>query len=82
MTRASTLLAVSVIVLASCGSTTSNAQAGQSVGSAAPSPSAANTAPSPLPDVQVVDVSTGQPVRLNGLIPSDKPTLVWFWAPH
>lgn len=37
---------------------------------------------SPLPAVDVVDVATGETVALAGLLPADKPVLVWMWAPH
>ncbi|MCC5953499.1 MAG: TlpA family protein disulfide reductase [Acidimicrobiia bacterium] len=37
---------------------------------------------SPFPDIAVTDIRTGQPVDLAGFLPSDKPLVVWFWAPH
>jgi hypothetical protein len=37
---------------------------------------------SPLPVVAAVDLHTGNIVRLDWLVPGDKPVLVWFWAPH
>jgi hypothetical protein len=37
---------------------------------------------SPLPVVPTVDLHTGKIVRLDWLLPGDKPVLVWFWAPH
>ena len=35
-----------------------------------------------LPKVDVVDIRDGSTVDLASLAPSDKPMLVWFWAPH
>ncbi|NNK91834.1 MAG: hypothetical protein HKO87_05320 [Acidimicrobiia bacterium] len=35
-----------------------------------------------LPAVEVLDVATGDSVDVSTLLPSDKPLLVWFWAPH
>ncbi|MDZ4827906.1 MAG: hypothetical protein SGJ13_15805 [Actinomycetota bacterium] len=37
---------------------------------------------SPLPEVEVRDVATGESLQLAALLPSDRPLLVWFWAPH
>ena len=37
---------------------------------------------SPLPAVDVVDVASGETVALASLLPADKATLVWMWAPH
>ena len=36
----------------------------------------------PLPAVDVIDVKTSGEVSLPSLAPSDKPILLWFWAPH
>lgn len=44
--------------------------------------SGAPAAPSPLPDVTVLDAGTGADVALAGLLPADRPLLIWFWAPH
>lgn len=35
-----------------------------------------------LPDVTVRDVAAGADVDLAALLPSDRPLLAWFWAPH
>lgn len=35
-----------------------------------------------LPDVEVRNVATGEHRSLATLLPSDRPLLVWFWAPH
>lgn len=35
-----------------------------------------------LPDVNLIDVATGAEVNLARMVPSEKPTLYWFWAPH
>ncbi len=38
--------------------------------------------PSIVPAVDVIDVNTGQFVALRATIATDKPTLIWMWAPH
>ena len=35
-----------------------------------------------LPDVIVRDVAAAIDVPLTGLLPADRPLLLWFWAPH
>jgi thiol-disulfide isomerase/thioredoxin len=35
-----------------------------------------------LPDIDVVDVATGETVALRSLVSAGRPTLLWFWAPH
>lgn len=35
-----------------------------------------------VPAVDVVDVRTGDTVNLASIVPSDKPVLLWAWAPH
>lgn len=35
-----------------------------------------------LPDLDLIDVSTGRPVNLRSLAPAATPLLLWFWAPH
>ncbi|WP_419919585.1 hypothetical protein [Candidatus Poriferisocius sp.] len=37
---------------------------------------------SDLPAVELVDVATGATVNLAGYAPSDRPIVLWFWAPH
>lgn len=37
---------------------------------------------SDLPDVTIQRVSTGEELLLSSLAPSDRPLLLWFWAPH
>ncbi len=60
---------------------------------AAPSPTGASVADaggattttvgsSIVPAVEVIEVSTGQAVALRATIATDKPTLIWMWAPH
>jgi len=41
-----------------------------------------NLGVSPLPAIEVDDVTGDRRVALDAFIPSDRPTLVWFWAPH
>ena len=45
-------------------------------------PPSAEAATSPLPPVAVWDVGDSDWVQFADLLPSDKPLLVWFWAPH
>ena len=35
-----------------------------------------------LPAVDLLEVSTGADVPFAGLVPSEKPILLWAWAPH
>ena len=35
-----------------------------------------------LPNVEVVDVGSGESIVLSSLAPADRPILAWFWAPH
>ncbi|MGD9526225.1 MAG: TlpA family protein disulfide reductase [Dehalococcoidia bacterium] len=35
-----------------------------------------------VPAVPVIDVRTGENVDLGSVVPSDKPVLLWAWAPH
>ena len=75
------ILVAAALVLAACrgnGTTSSPADAGSAPGSQAEAPSST----SPLPAVDVIDVNSGDTVALAGLLPAEKPTLVWFWAPH
>jgi hypothetical protein len=46
-------------------------------------PVAAASIDSPLPEVTVRQINgEGGFVQLKNELPSDKPLLVWFWAPH
>jgi thiol-disulfide isomerase/thioredoxin len=35
-----------------------------------------------VPSVQVLDVGTNETVDMQSIVPSDKPVLLWAWAPH
>lgn len=87
------VLAAAALAIAGCGS----GSQGDAASAAAPAPAEADTvqqqpsvekaAPAPpdaprLPKVNVVDIRSGDEVNLASLAPSDKPLLVWFWAPH
>ena len=48
--------------------------------SAAPVPALAG--PGDVPDLDMVDVHTGQTVNLQTLVTGQTPLLFWFWAPH
>ena len=71
-------LAIAALTLAGCGGNTATSS------NTAPRPSIASTADgsSIVPAVDVIDVNTGQPVALRATIATDKPTLLWMWAPH
>ena len=63
------------------------APATQALATQAPAPeltteSAAPAPESDLPSVDLVDVSTGNTVNLASFAPSDRPLVLWFWAPH
>ncbi len=109
--RLAALTAVTVVVLAACGTTASSIQEGTD-----PPPSVATNAPdssgavvedpseaeasqtevlqaeqsdlpevspdSLVPSVDVTDVRSGATVDLASIVPSDKPVLLWAWAPH
>jgi len=65
------LAAVLTLVAAACSgtTTTTTAEGGASLGSG-------------IPELVVTDVDTGEQVTLASVVPADKPTLLWFWAPH
>ena len=35
-----------------------------------------------VPDLDMIDVSTGAAVNLQSLVDNEKPLLFWFWSPH
>lgn len=35
-----------------------------------------------VPSAQVLDVISGETVDMQSIVPSDKPVLLWAWAPH
>ncbi len=35
-----------------------------------------------VPDLELLDVATGDPVKLRSLFPASASLLFWFWAPH
>ena len=35
-----------------------------------------------VPDLDMIDVSTGATVNLQSLVDHEKPLLFWFWTPH
>ena len=37
---------------------------------------------SDIPAVTVRDVASGDEFALGSVVPSERPVLVWFWAPH
>ena len=72
MRRTRAMIATAALVLAGCGGDAASTRA-----SDAPAASA-----SVVPDVEVVDLATGQKVALPSKVATDKPTLLWMWAPY
>lgn len=83
--RCSAALLLAGVVLAACARTAGpSTDAGPAP---ATDPPAATARPSPapagsdLPAVDVVELASGATVALASIAPSERPTLVWFWAP-
>ncbi len=53
------------------------AESGEPAATEAPAPVASD-----LPNVDVLDVYTGETVNLTSLAPAGTPLLLWFYAPH
>lgn len=83
---------VAVLALSACASGVDSAEApiAPPIAAATPTPlgpvaedsRAELSADSVVPDVEVVDVVSGVPVSLTRSVASDKPVLLWAWAPH
>ena len=56
------------------------AEEGTTDDSAAPVPALAG--PGDVPDLDMVNVHTGETVNLQTLVTGQTPLLFWFWAPH
>ncbi len=87
--RRSLLFAVVPVLLfaAACGGDDDSAATETGAGSAradtpAEGPLLVDQAETALPAVDVVDVTTGEQINLQSLAPSNRPLLLWFWAPH
>ena len=79
MRRIRALFVAAAVGLAGCGAdTATQGGAASSTASASDSTSAANSV---VPNVDLVDVATGQTVSLRSKVATDKPTLLWMWAP-
>jgi thiol-disulfide isomerase/thioredoxin len=70
-------LAASTALVASACSTASSVETGER-----PDLPVAPAASDVLPAVTVWDVGAQEWVQFANLLPSDRPLLVWFWAPH
>jgi hypothetical protein len=64
---------VAALTLVGCGGNTATN------GDAAPTTAVESSI---VPAVDVIDVNTGGSVALRAAIATDKPTLIWMWAPH
>ena len=67
-----------LLTLSACGS----GAGGQTSSSNDSAGDESNLIVSPLPAIEVDDVTADRRVALDSFIPSDRPTLLWFWAPH
>ena len=47
-----------------------------------PAPEPTPVPDSDLPSVELVDVASGATVNLASFAPSERPIVLWFWAPH
>lgn len=83
--------ALAALGLVACGggegaSDGGNAAPPQGSGAEAPrslaSPSQGAEPGSAIPAVNVREIPLGSEFALGSLVPSDRPVLVWFWAPH
>lgn len=80
MGRVLASIALVGLLAAACGGGSSDDQVSVAVTAA---PASADTTPtSLLPNVDVVRVDTGESVNLSSLAPTDRPMVLWFWAPH
>lgn len=81
-------LAVAALGLVGCGGNTvadGDAAAPSPTGASVTETGGATTTAvgsSIVPAVDVIDVSTGRPVALRATTATDRPTLIWMWAPH
>lgn len=81
-------VAVGGILVAACGSGSSGTDAGTNAGTKAGSNAGARVEiPTPtkgftLPATVVTNVGDGEKVDFSEIAPSDRPILLWFWAPH
>ena len=88
------LFVVAAIAITGCGAdntTTTQTAAAPSTKTASATPGAQSSSAASasavatntiVPDVAVVDVTTGASASLRARIATDKPTLIWMWAPH
>lgn len=83
LTRIIAALAVlAVVALAGCSASSENSASGPAT-SAATDPSEPATSPVGfVPDLPVLDVTTGQEVNLADAAVPGKPTVYWAWAPY
>jgi hypothetical protein len=62
--------------------TVASSSPAQPSGPQAPSSPSTEVFNSVLPNVEVVRIATNEELLLSSLTPSDRPLLLWFWAPH
>jgi hypothetical protein len=80
--------ALAALGLVACGGGGGGGSAGSGAAPAeqprAAGPPAPGTVPqtSAIPDVSVLEVASGDEFSLGSIVPSERPVLVWFWAPH
>ena len=80
---AAAVVALAALGLVACsgGGDGPSAEREASFGEQPPAPGPPARA-SAIPDVTVLDVASGGEFALGSVVPSDRPVLVWFWAPH
>jgi hypothetical protein len=81
MIRPTKALASATVVLglfagACAGSSTTD------VASSTTGEAATLTGESDLPDVEMINLNTGETVQLASYAPAGKPIVLWFWAPY
>ena len=77
------LIAALALFAASCGDSEPATPAPATPAPAETATAAATPVPeSDLPSVDLINVATGATVNLASFAPSDRPVVLWFWAPH
>jgi len=84
MTRPSQALASATLALglfagACSGASTTDVASSTTGDTPAEAPSLSGE--SDLPDVEMINLNTGETVQFASYTPSDRPIVLWFWAP-
>ena len=74
---------MSVDGLTAAAAAESSLEAGDDqLGDASPDAALLDAASDDIPDIEMIDVSTGAAVNLRSLTGRGTPLLFWFWEPH